>query len=104
MKNKDLIIKLVEGGKWFELHEDFVFHLGNKNIKQIKMKNIKQIKTTILGVIFISLGVWRVFFDAEPNGYEGAYYGSIIGGVLLILSPDDILAIIKQKITENGKS
>lgn len=67
----------------------------------MKLQHATQWKSTTIGILLMALGVWKVFFTNEVNGYEWAYYSSIIGGVLLVLSPDNLLTIILNR-TKNG--
>tara|TARA_R110002153_G_scaffold107_1_gene709 strand:+ start:487 stop:684 length:198 start_codon:yes stop_codon:yes gene_type:complete len=65
------------------------------------MKNFKEIKTTIMGLLFISSGLYYFFNNLD---YNMLIFGSLeAAGVLLMLAPDKLIEIIQNRAKNSGK-
>jgi NhaP-type Na+/H+ or K+/H+ antiporter len=58
-------------------------------------ENVKSIKSTIIGIVLIGFAIYMLLHQQEFNLYFAG--GLIIAGILLVLSPDTLIDIVKKK-------
>lgn len=66
------------------------------------MNNLTQIKTTILGFLFLMIGIdyefTKIIIEVEPPTNSLYFICSVVGGLGLLFAPDDIIQGIRNLI------